>query len=85
MSLLDEEVYDIEREKALLAPNRISEITKYILEHFYQKTKRNERSYEYSKITNIKEVARRRNKSRRGKRKKTRITGFNSLFAVSIN
>jgi hypothetical protein len=80
--LLDEEVYDIEREKALLAPNRISEITKYILEHFYQKTKRNERSYEYSKITNIKEVARRRNKAEEVK-EKTRITGFNSLFAVA--
>lgn len=80
--LLDEEVYDIEREKALLAPNRISEITKYILEHFNQKTKRNERSYEYSKITNIKEVARRRNKAEEIK-EKTRITGFNSLFAVA--
>lgn len=37
----DEEIYDINREAALLAPERIQNIVRYILEHFDQKTKRN--------------------------------------------
>lgn len=38
----DLRVKDIEREQALCAPERIGLITKYILEHFDQKTKRNQ-------------------------------------------
>ncbi|MDZ4121868.1 MAG: type I restriction endonuclease subunit R [Candidatus Cloacimonadaceae bacterium] len=37
----DEKVWDIDREKALAAPERIANIVAYILEHFDQKTKRN--------------------------------------------
>jgi type I restriction enzyme R subunit len=37
----DEKVFDIDREKALSAPKRLSNIVAYILEHFDQKTKRN--------------------------------------------
>ena len=37
----DEKVWNIDREKALAAPERISNIVKYIREHFDQKTKRN--------------------------------------------
>ena len=37
----DKKVSDIDRERALLAPKRIANIVKYILEHFDQKTKRN--------------------------------------------
>lgn len=37
----DKKVNDIDREAALSAPERISNIVKYILEHFDQKTKRN--------------------------------------------
>ena len=36
----DKEVWDIDREKAYLAPERISKVVAYILEHFAQKTKR---------------------------------------------
>lgn len=39
--IADEKVWDIDREKALAAPQRISNIVQYILEHFDQKTKRN--------------------------------------------
>lgn len=39
-SIIDKEVSGIDTEKALLAPERISKITSYILEHFDQKTKR---------------------------------------------
>ena len=38
----DEKVRDIDRERALASPDRISNIVKYIREHFDQKTKRNE-------------------------------------------
>jgi type I restriction enzyme R subunit len=37
----EEKVRDIDREKALSAPERISNIVKYIIDHFDQKTKRN--------------------------------------------
>lgn len=37
----DAKVWDIDRENALLAPERISNIVDYILKHFDQKTKRN--------------------------------------------
>jgi type I restriction enzyme R subunit len=37
----DEKVRDIDREKAFEAPQRISNVVKYIIEHFDQKTKRN--------------------------------------------
>ena len=40
-NLPDKEITAIDREKALLAPERISEIVHYILSHFNQKTKRN--------------------------------------------
>src|SRR4030095_12685549 len=40
-NITDAKVWDIDREKALLAPERISNIVGYILKHFDQKTKRN--------------------------------------------
>jgi type I restriction enzyme, R subunit len=39
--IADSKVWDIDREKALAAPARISNIVTYIIEHFDQKTKRN--------------------------------------------
>jgi type I restriction enzyme R subunit len=46
--LKDKQVSAIDTEAALLAPERISKIVSYILEHFDQKTRRNE-SYELEK------------------------------------
>lgn len=40
-NIQDEKVWNIDRERALSAPERISNIVKYIREHFDQKTKRN--------------------------------------------
>lgn len=40
-NITDEKVKNIDREKALAAPERINNIVKYIREHFDQKTKRN--------------------------------------------
>jgi type I restriction enzyme R subunit len=38
----DKQVSSIDTEKALLAPERIDQVTRYILDHFDQKTRRNE-------------------------------------------
>lgn len=79
----DEQVRDIDRKKAFEAPERISLIAKYILEHFDQKTYRGDKSYVYNTLTNISEVA----SADRGKveeiKQKQRLSGFNSIFAVS--
>lgn len=40
-NIQDEKVFDIDREKALAAPQRIKKIVEYILKHFNQKTMRN--------------------------------------------
>jgi type I restriction enzyme R subunit len=40
-NIQDEKVWNIDRERALAAPERISNIVKYISDHFDQKTKRN--------------------------------------------
>ena len=40
-NIADEKVWDIDRERALSAPERINNVVKYIREHFDQKTKRN--------------------------------------------
>ncbi len=40
-NILDTKVRSIDVERALLAPERIREVTSYILDHFDQKTKRN--------------------------------------------
>ena len=80
----DKQVSAIETEKELQAPERITEIVKYILEHFNQKTKRNRESYDFSVLTNVEEVASARNRNAVQEVKKSkRMTGFNSIFAVS--
>lgn len=77
-------VWDIAREEALADKRRIANIVAYILQHFNQKTKRTAKSYEFHAVTNIGEVASagRRNKVEEVKQR-TRLTGFNSIFAVS--
>lgn len=79
----DKDVWDIDREKAFMAPQRIELVTEYILEHFDQKTYRGSKTYAYSVLTNISDVA----SAERGKleeiKRKQRISGFNSIFAVA--
>ena len=77
----DKEVEGINSESALLAPERISEVVKYILEHFDQKTKRGNGYYTFNKLTNIEAVA--KNGKAAEEKVKTRLDGFNSIFAVS--
>ncbi len=82
--IADEQVNNIDRERALMAPERIKLISEYILEHFAQKTRRDARSYNFSQLTNVTELAttKDRNKVKEVKTK-TRLTGFNSILAVA--
>ncbi len=80
----DDQVWDIDREKAYMAPARISQVTKYILEHFNQKTYRGEKTYAYNVLTNIFSVASAGAKEAVEEiKKKQRLSGFNSIFAVA--
>ena len=80
----DKEVWDIDRERAFLAPERIRMVTNYILTHFDQKTYRGSKTYTFSVLQNIADVA-----SASGRaaieeiKQKQRVSGFNSIFAVS--
>ncbi|ULQ58529.1 type I restriction endonuclease subunit R [Brucepastera parasyntrophica] len=81
----DKKVSAIDTESALLAQERIGKVVTYILEHFNQKTYRNQNrsNYDYRIIGNVADVA----KSKHGKvdeiREKKPVNGFNALFATS--
>ena len=79
----DEQVWDIDREKAMMAPQRIALVTKYILEHFDQKTYRGDKTYIFNSLTNISEVASADRGAVEEIKQKQRISGFNSIFAVA--
>ena len=80
----DKQVADIDRERAFLAPKRITKVVEYILDHFNQKTYRNEKSYEFNKLVNIYDVAIAKDKNAiEEKKQKLRLSGFNSIFCVS--
>ncbi|MBO8475768.1 MAG: type I restriction endonuclease subunit R [Bacteroidetes bacterium] len=74
-------VWDIEREKALQDPRRIHNVAQYILEHFDQQTKRS-KAYSFSLLTNVKEIVADKKKTVEELRVKTKVSGFNSIFAV---
>ncbi len=80
----DKEVWDINREKAFLAPERIRLVTEYILANFDRKTYRGDKTYTFNVLQNIADVA-----SASGRqaieevKAKQRVSGFNSIFAVS--
>lgn len=79
----DEMVWDINREKAMMAPQRIAIVTKYILEHFDQKTYRGDKTYIFNSLTNIAEVASAERGAVEEIKQKQRVSGFNSIFAVA--
>ena len=82
--ITDEMVWDINREKVMMAPERIRLVTQYILEHFDQKTYRGDKTYIYNTLINIAEVASaKRDDEVEEIKKKQRISGFNSIFAVA--
>ena len=80
----DKEVWDINREKAFLAPERIRLVTEYILANFDRKTYRGDKTYTFNVLQNIADVASASGKKAIDEVKaKQRVSGFNSIFAVS--
>jgi type I restriction enzyme R subunit len=83
-NIANEKVWDIDRERALMAPVRISNIVKYILEKFNRKTYRNDKSYIHNVLTNIEQVVSARDRLKVEEiKQKIRVSGFNSIFATS--
>lgn len=81
----DKDVAGIDKENALSAPERISAVVSYIIEHFDQKTKRNTHAgvYEFKALTNIAESAKAKDRGSVKEQKELKhISGFNSMFCV---
>jgi type I restriction enzyme, R subunit len=81
--ITDEMVWDINREKAMMAPKRIALVTKYILEHFDQKTYSGDKTYIFNSLMNIGSVASAERGAVEEIKQKQRLSGFNSIFAVA--
>lgn len=81
----DTQVRAIDVERAMSAPERVTEIVKYILDHFNQKTKRNDNQsfYEYRITENVAEMAASKYSAVHEKKVATQVNGFNSIFAVA--
>ena len=75
------QVWGIDTEEALHAEERIAIVTRYIIEHFGEKTKQTADAYAMNKLMNVEEVIK---KGRKADEEKQRVTtrGFNSIFAV---
>lgn len=82
-NITDEQVWDIARERAMMAPERIRLITEYILSNFDRKTYRGNKTYIYNALTNISEVASKKHGAVEEIKRKQRVSGFNSIFAVA--
>ena len=81
--IADEQISAIDREKAMASPERISNVVKYILEHFDQKTKRSS-YYSFRVLDDIHKVA----SARKGvkvleHKTEQKLGGFNAMFAVA--
>ncbi len=79
--LSDKQVSAIDTERALLAPERLSQVVGYTLEHFDQKTKRAQ-GYDYSVVSNVADVVASRSRVAELKQA-SRVRGFNAIFATA--
>lgn len=78
----DAQVWDIEREKALMSAQRISNVTAYILEHHAQQTKQAS-SYIFKQLKDVADVVSHYGeKDYEEVRRKAKLSGFNAIFAV---
>ena len=81
--ILDQQISAIDREKAMASPERISQVVKYILEHFDQKTKRSS-YYSFRVLDDIHKVASARKGAQVSEHKtEQKLNGFNAMFAVA--
>jgi len=84
-NIKDKNVRAIDIEAAMADSRRVGEIVAYILEHFDQKTYRNQnRSFFLHKvIANVENMAKAKNNDVKEIKNDQRVNGFNSIFAVS--
>lgn len=81
-SIENAQVWDIEREKALMSAQRIGNVTSYILEHYAQQTKQAS-SYIFKQLNDVADVVKHYGeKDYEEVRKKAKLSGFNSMLAV---
>ena len=81
--ITDEQISAIDREKAMASPERVSQVVKYIIDHFDQKTRRSS-YYSFRVLDDIHKVASAK-KGISAKEHKTeqKLNGFNAMFAVA--
>ena len=79
-NIFDKEISAIDREGALAAPERVTEVVRYILDNFDRKTQRGS-AYSFRALKNIKEVATKR--ETKEEKVEQRLLGFNAIFAVA--
>ncbi len=80
--MTNEQVWSIEKERALMADKRIKNIAGYILDNFDRQTMRGS-AYEFSRLVNVEEIVRQgHSRNATEVRRKERLNGFNSIFAV---
>jgi len=75
------EVWGIDTNDAWKKPERISLVTKYILDHFDEKTKQAD-VYGMSHLKNVAEMVKKGKKAKAVRTKKLQTRGFNSILAV---
>ncbi|MCR5550503.1 MAG: type I restriction endonuclease subunit R [Bacteroidales bacterium] len=82
-NIKDKQISAIDRERVMMAPERVEEVVKYILAHFDQKTKRTS-YYSFRTTQNISEVASAgRGKEIKEEKTVQKLLGFNAMFAVA--
>ncbi|MBQ0086371.1 MAG: type I restriction endonuclease subunit R [Bacteroidales bacterium] len=82
-NVADKQVPAIDRERAMASPERVSEVVRYILEHFDQKTSRSS-FYSFRVLDDIHKVASARKDANVPEHKtEQKLCGFNAMFAVA--
>ena len=80
--IADKQIAAIDRERIMSAPERVSAVVKYILEHFDQKTKRSS-YYSYRVAQNIEQMAKAKKDEVKEEKMTQKLAGFNAMFAVA--
>lgn len=81
--IADEQISAIDREKAMASPERVSQVVKYIIDHFDQKTKRSS-YYSFRVLDDILKVASAKKGASVSEHKtEQKLNGFNAMFAVA--
>lgn len=81
--IADEQISAIDREKAMASPERVSQVVKYIIDHFDQKTKRSS-YYSFRVLDDIHKVANAKKGASVSEHKtEQKLNGFNAMFAVA--